>query len=187
MGNELGLEKSMVMLLPHHPEWIELGRAECSKVRRLLTGMTHDVVHVGSTSVPDLDAKPILDIVAAVNDDAQIDDIIAAMTSTGEYTYEGDHHEDGGLLFVRGSGELRSVHVHVVGISSLAWQQYLRFHDLLLTNADARKRYAAEKHRLAEQFPADRDSYTNGKDAIIKSLLAKLSPGTSAGSGRPSD
>jgi GrpB-like predicted nucleotidyltransferase (UPF0157 family) len=172
----LGLEKSVVVLLPHNPEWIALGRAECSTVRRLLTGLALEVVHVGSTSVPDLDAKPILDIVAAVNDDVQIDDVIAAMTATGVYGYEGDHHEDGGLLFVRGSGVLRSVHVHVVGIGSKAWPLYLRFHDLLLTDVQARQRYQDEKHRLAEEFPSDRVSYTNAKDTIIKTLLEELAP-----------
>jgi GrpB-like predicted nucleotidyltransferase (UPF0157 family) len=148
-----------------------LGRHECDAVRRLLGALAMEVVHVGSTSVPGLDAKPILDIAAAVPDACPIDEIIERLAGSGPYTYDGDRREDGGLLFVRGSGEVRTVHVHVVGSTSAAWQLYLRFHDLLLADAGARAHYASAKRSLADQFPSDRVSYTNAKGAVITELL----------------
>jgi GrpB-like predicted nucleotidyltransferase (UPF0157 family) len=178
VSGELGLEKSIVVLRPHDPGWIDLGRRECAIVRRLLRGIAIDVVHVGSTSVPGLEAKPILDIVAAVEDVAQIDDVIACLSE--EYTYDGDKREDGGLLFLRSIGPLRTVHLHVVGSTSRAWRMYLRFHDLLLADAAARERYQATKRSLASQFPHDRLSYTNGKASVIAELLAKRKDGPPA-------
>jgi GrpB-like predicted nucleotidyltransferase (UPF0157 family) len=173
MGDDLGLEKAIVLLRPHNPRWIDLGQRECEAVRRLLNGLVRDVVHIGSTAVPELDAKPILDIAVAVSDDAQIDDVIECMAENGEYAYEGDKRDDGGILFVRGQGTFRTVHVHVVGASSRAWTQYLRFQELLMADPEARGSYQAEKRKLAHQFPDDRLSYTNAKSPIIQELLEK--------------
>jgi GrpB-like predicted nucleotidyltransferase (UPF0157 family) len=172
VGDGLGLEKSEVALSAHNPDWIPLGQRECAIVRRLLGDLASDVVHVGSTSVPDLDAKPILDLVAAVPDASTIDEIVASLTGIGGYTYEGDRRDDGGLLFVRGAGNVRTVHVHIVGASSEAWRQYLRFHDLLLADRSARKRYQSAKRLLADQFPRNRERYTTAKSQVIGDLLA---------------
>jgi GrpB-like predicted nucleotidyltransferase (UPF0157 family) len=171
--DELGLEKSEVLLREHNPEWIPLGRLECDVVRDLLGDLAVDVVHVGSTSVPGLDAKPILDIAASVPDACAIDQIVERLAGSGPYDYDGDRREDGGLLFVRGSGEVRTVHVHIVGSSSAAWQLYLRFHDLLVADAEAREHYASAKHSLADRFPSDRVSYTSAKGEVITELLRR--------------
>ena len=77
------------------------------------------------------------------------------------------------MLFVRGSGAVRTVHVHIVGSSSAAWQLYLRFHDLLVADTKARQRYASAKHSLADRFPGDRMSYTSAKGAVITELLPR--------------
>ena len=76
-----------------------------------------------------------------------------------------------GSLFVRGSGAVRTVHVHIVGSSSAAWQLYLRFHDLLVADAEARQHYASAKYSLAERYPGDRMSYTSAKGEVITELL----------------
>jgi GrpB-like predicted nucleotidyltransferase (UPF0157 family) len=171
MAEELGLEKSEVRLAPYNPEWAALGRHECDEVSALLGDLATEVVHVGSTSVPDIEAKPILDIVAAVGDQVPIDDIVDRLCANADYIYEGDKREDGGLLFVRGHDSFRTAHVHVVGSSSQAWKDYLRFHTLLVHNPEARERYQSEKRRLAHEFPHDRPEYTRAKSAVIEELL----------------
>jgi GrpB-like predicted nucleotidyltransferase (UPF0157 family) len=171
MAEELGLDKSEVRLAPYNPEWAALGRHECDEVAALLGDLTSDVVHVGSTSVPGIEAKPILDIVAAVGDEVRIDDVVARLCANGHYIYEGDKREDGGLLFVRGHDSFRTAHVHVVGTGSQAWKDYLRFHILLIRDPEARERYQAEKRRLAREFPHDRQEYTRAKSAVVEELL----------------
>ncbi len=171
----LGLDKSVVRLSPHNPDWPALGEAECAVVAALLGDLALAVVHVGSTAVPGLEAKPILDIVAAVDDRLPIDDVVMLLGTGGTYTYEGDKRDDGGLLFVRGDGALRTVHVHVVGRSSRAWISYLRFHALLLDDAEARERYQSAKRELARAFAQDRQGYTTAKSAVVEELLASES------------
>jgi len=168
----LGLDKSVVPLSPHNPDWPALGEAECAVVATLLGDLAVAVVHVGSTAVPGLEAKPILDIVAAVDDRMPIDDVVVHLCGEGPYTYEGDKREDGGLLFVRGEGACRTVHVHVVGPSSRAWMSYLRFHALLLDDAEVRERYQSSKRELAQAFAQDRQGYTTAKSAVVEEMLA---------------
>jgi GrpB-like predicted nucleotidyltransferase (UPF0157 family) len=170
MADDLGLEQTEVRLAPHNPEWEALGVAECAAVEKLLGDLALGVAHVGSTSVPGLDAKPILDIAVAVDDRTQIDDVISSLCQTGHYSYEGDKGDDGGLLFVRGN-PLRTAHVHVVGMGSQAWGDYLRFRAILCEDADARRRYESEKRRLAHDHPHDRPGYTKAKSGIVEELL----------------
>jgi GrpB-like predicted nucleotidyltransferase (UPF0157 family) len=167
----LGLDKSEVRLLPHNPDWLALGELECAVVTALLGDLAVAVVHVGSTAVPALEAKPILDIVAAVGDRTPIDDVVTRLCADGTYTYDSDRRDDGGLLFVRGEGTLRTVHVHVVGRSSRAWLSYLQFHALLLEDAQARERYQTAKRDLARTFAWDRQGYTTAKSEVVEELL----------------
>jgi GrpB-like predicted nucleotidyltransferase (UPF0157 family) len=168
---DLGLDKSEVRLVPHDPRWIILGELECATVSQLLGETALAVAHVGSTSVPDLEAKPILDIVAAVSDQTPIDEVVSRLGAEGDYAYEGNMGDEGGLLFVRGHGDVRTVHVHVVGHSSQAWVDYLRFRTRLVDDREARQQYESVKRVLAERFAHDRPGYTSAKGAIIEELL----------------
>ena len=169
---QLGLDKNEVRLFPHDPHWIPLGRQECEAVARLLGDAARDVVHVGSTSVPGMEAKPILDIAAAVDHDVAVDDVVARLCAGAEYTYEGDKREQGGLLFVRGRGGFRTAHVHVVGMDSPEWRSYLRFRRLLLEDPAVRNRYQSEKRVLARRYAHDRVGYTHAKSVVVEELLA---------------
>jgi GrpB-like predicted nucleotidyltransferase (UPF0157 family) len=170
MADNLGLEQTEVRLATHNPEWEALGVAECTTVVDLLGDLALVVAHVGSTSVPGLEAKPILDIAVAVDDRTEIDDVVAHLCAGGDYSYEGDKRNEGGLLFVRGN-PLRTAHVHVVGIRSQAWHDYLRFRTILCDDAEARVRYQSEKRRLARAYPHDRAGYTKAKSGIVEELL----------------
>ncbi len=170
MADELGLEQTEVRLAPHNPEWEALGVAECFLVEHLLGDLALAVAHVGSTSVPGLAAKPILDIAVAVEDRTGTDEVVSHLCRAGDYSFEGDKRSEGGLLFVRGHPR-RTAHVHVVGIKTQAWGDYLRFRALLCDDADARGRYESAKRRLARTYPHDRAGYTKAKSGIVEELL----------------
>ena len=182
-GYGLGLATSEVRLSPYDPDWAALGARECTTVRSLLGDLAVDVMHAGSTAVPGIAAKPILDIVAAVGDTVPIDEVVGRLCASGAYSYEGDQGDDGGLLLVRGPGELRTVHVHVVGEGSQAWGDYRRFRALLLDDATARERYESVKLQLARQFPHDRRAYTLAKASVIRALLDDPNPSTGSQTG----
>ncbi len=170
-GDALGLDPSEVRLSPHNPAWLELGQQECATVAALLGDLAVSVEHIGSTAVPGMEAKPILDIAASVGDQVPIDDVVARLCAGDAYTYEGDRRDDGGLLFVRGEGGLRTVHVHVVGRGSQAWTDYLRFPVLFRDDPEAHRRYQSAKRELAHEFADDRPGYTRAKGAVVEELL----------------
>jgi GrpB-like predicted nucleotidyltransferase (UPF0157 family) len=179
-GRDFGLATSEVRLAPYDPAWAVLGAQECATVRALLGDLALDVMHAGSTAVPGIAAKPILDIVAAVEDSRSIDEVVGRLCATGAYGYEGDQGDDGGLLLVRGTGELRTVHLHVVGVGSQAWLDYRRFRSLLVSDEAARERYESVKCELAQRYPHDRRAYTQAKGAVIRSLLDASGSSTGA-------
>jgi GrpB-like predicted nucleotidyltransferase (UPF0157 family) len=109
--------------------------------------------------------------------------VVGRLCATGAYGYEGDQGDDGGLLLVRGTGELRTVHLHVVGTGSQAWIDYRRFHALLVSDDAARRRYESVKRDLAQQYPHDRRSYTRAKSTVIRELLDAAGPPTGAQAG----
>jgi GrpB-like predicted nucleotidyltransferase (UPF0157 family) len=85
--------------------------------------------------------------------------------------YQGDKGKDGGLLFVRRQGSIRTVHLHVVHEGSQEWDDYLRFRELLRRNPGARRRYQSAKRELALRFPRDRQYYTEATSAVVEELL----------------
>lgn len=168
----LGLEAGLVSLSRHDPRWLVLGETERSTVQKLLGNLAIDVQHVGSTAVAGLDAKPILDIAVALDSasPAGIDEIVKRMVAAG-YVYRGDHGPDGGLMFVRGAWERRTVHVHMVPADDPEWAAYVRFRDHLRANPACRDAYQQLKGRLAARYGEDRGAYTEAKAAFIAEIL----------------
>jgi GrpB-like predicted nucleotidyltransferase (UPF0157 family) len=132
------------------------------------------IEHVGSTSVVDLPAKPIIDIVVAVPGSEWLEALDRLRAS--ELIDRGEKEDDGGYLFVSASPEdpeYRYAHVHVLMSGSQQWSQYLRFRDALRGDARLRQDYASLKHRLAVESPNDRGAYTNAKASFIRAVLVE--------------
>ncbi len=167
----LGLKRDTVCLSPHDPKWDHAFEHARRELVEPLCFCGCRIEHVGSTAVPGLPAKPILDIAIGLVAGSEFEPVSAAIVRTG-YFYRGDVGADGGHLFVRESApEFRTHHVHVVYMGDPQWENYLTFRNLLRRDPDAAARYADAKLRLAATA-GDRKSYTAGKAAIIKELLA---------------
>ena len=167
----LGLRRGVVRLVDHQPIWAELFAQERQLLQRHLGHLVCDVQHVGSTAVPGLAAKPIIDIAVAIASLAVVADVRAALVGLG-YLDRGDSAADGGHLFVRdGAPEVRTHHVHVVRIDDPQWRNYLAFRDALRSDPRARAEYAALKAGLSERLAHDRPAYTTGKVACIRRIL----------------
>jgi GrpB-like predicted nucleotidyltransferase (UPF0157 family) len=124
--------------------------------------------HVGSTAVPGLAAKPILDIAAGYTGDIAYSTYIAVLASLG-YLYRGDGGVPGREFFRR--GELRSHHLHLVERHGTHWVHYLRFRNALRADPVVRDAYATLKHDLAVRYPRDREAYTVGKADFVERVL----------------
>ena len=123
---------------------------------------------MGSTSIPGMLAKPIIDIAIAVADfeDARV--CIPLMEGLG-YEYKGEFGIPLRHYFVK--GDPRTFHVHMSEITSLEWQNTLLFRDYLCQHADLAAEYAELKTRLALKYPQDRTAYLDGKTEFVQRVL----------------
>jgi GrpB-like predicted nucleotidyltransferase (UPF0157 family) len=129
------------------------------------------VEHVGSTAVPGLAAKPILDVVVGLAPGADPDRVIAALEPLG-YQFRGDKGTEGGVLLVLEDRPAHRVaHLHLVGHGDAQWRRYLALRDRLRGDPATRAAYARLKERLAARFSGDRRAYTAAKAAFIARLL----------------
>ena len=169
----LGLQRHIVKVVAHHTGWRALAAGACRDIQRAAGDFIADVQHVGSTAVPDLPAKPILDIAAAVRTLDVMPELLQRLPDIG-YIYRGDGGSEGGHLFVKESApDVRTIHLHVVAQNDVQWRNYMLFRDLLRQNPGLRQQYAALKQELGERFRHDRKSYTAAKHDFIREVLAQ--------------
>ena len=149
----IGLKRHTVEVVEHQPGWAALAAAAIQEVRLAGADLLTDVQHVGSTAVPDLPAKPVLDIAAGMRTSEVIPEIVRRLTDIG-YIYRGDGGREGGHLFVRESSpDIRTIHLHVVEYNGNQWKNYLFLRDLLHQDSEIRKQYAELKKQLRSRYP----------------------------------
>jgi GrpB-like predicted nucleotidyltransferase (UPF0157 family) len=168
----IGLKRGTVRVVPSDDEWAAAFSRERHRLCGCLGHLVLDIQHVGSTAVPGLAAKPIIDIAVAVASPADLQRCRPLLVALG-YLDRGDRHGEGGSIFVRERApEVRTHHLHLVTIDDPQWANYLRFRDRLRADAALRIEYASLKRNLQQQFPDDRQRYTQGKGAFIRRVLA---------------
>ena len=158
-----------VELREHDPGWAEAYEAEKLLLEPVFGKRAAGIEHIGSTSVPDLCAKPIVDILVGLRDLDLADEDVAAMRELG-YDYLGEYGLPGRLFFRK--GDPRTHNVHVVEYGGEHWERQLLFRDALRSDPEERRRYDAFKRRLAaEGHP--REVYTELKTPFIREIEAR--------------
>lgn len=166
----IGLTRETVQLHAYDPAWAMVGQTICDRIQQALGLLAVDVAHVGSTSVPGLCAKPIIDIAVAVHSfDAQI---VERMECAG-FIHRPANDNDTQRFFIIGQGEWIESHIHVVKHMSMEWRNYLNYKAYLSAFPEVRDAYAALKTKLAERYANDRNAYTESKAPFITHSLRK--------------
>ncbi|MDD2214785.1 MAG: GrpB family protein [Oscillospiraceae bacterium] len=173
----LGLQRGAVRFQPPQPEWAAQAKLTIRQLQACLGPLALDIQHVGSTAIPGLMAKPILDIAAVVRDlaDLQSPDCQARLQAQGFLLRPCDLPDQ--LLLARGDysrPDGRQTHfIHVVPAGSLAWRNYLNFRDFLTAHPQARQAYQILKQQLADAHPdaGGRGPCTAGKAGFIRQTL----------------
>ncbi len=167
----LGLDKDTLRLARTTPAWIAAGEQLREQVAAQLVGLVADVEQIGSSSVLDLLAKPIIDLAVGLTADQELAPV-RAVFELGGWIYRDDAGEQGGHVFVYETRPLHRVaHLHVVEHEGRQWRHYLHLRDLLRTSADARAEYESVKLELCRLVGDDRAAYTEGKTDVIRRLL----------------
>jgi GrpB-like predicted nucleotidyltransferase (UPF0157 family) len=170
----LGLDYGALRFDRTNAAWLGAGVKLRDRVAEVLEGSAAAVQVVGSSSVLDLLAKPIIDLAVGLAANQSLSPVKARLVADG-WIYRGDAGSNGGHVFVLESRPWHRVaHLHVVDHAGEQWHAYLRFRDLLRRSAEARERYEAVKLALAEQTPIDRTAYTNGKTGVVTALIHEV-------------
>ncbi len=159
-----------VEVVPYDAFWQERFNEWHRRLGSALGATAHRIEHVGSTAVPGLAAKPIVDIQISVADVAAEDAYRAAIEGTGVLlrSRELDHR-----YFRPSAGEPRLVHIHVCQAGDVWERDHLLFRDYLRSDDPTRDRYAQLKLELAAMYRNDRLAYTDGKAEFVYETLAK--------------
>lgn len=166
----IGLEAGSVKVSPYSVGWQRLFAEERSRLLAAVGDYVLDIQHVGSTSVPGMVAKPIIDIGMAVKSYEEATVCVQPIAQLG-YAYKGENGIPRRHYFERGSP--RSHHLHINEIGSRAWENQILFRDYLIRHPEVAQEYATIKMALARQFPFDREAYLAAKAPFIERVLRR--------------
>ena len=157
----------------HDPGWAGMFRAEAPAVQSALGRMAAgSVEHIGSTAVPGLVAKPIIDMVVPVRADAEARAIRSALEAIGwEHDPQPNDREMRRLSFCRPDPGWRTHHLHVVGESLGPWRDWIALRDRLRIDPRRAAAYGELKRELARGHSDERDAYRAGKGAFVSETL----------------
>lgn len=154
------------IVVPYNDKWPEMFEAESLLIKTLLGGMAKDVHHIGSTSVPGLSAKPVIDILLEVSDFNELDKYHSVMAHAG-YVARGENGIEGRRYFIKG-GDQRSHQVHAFAVGDMQVLRHLAFRDYLRRNKDIAEEYAGIKHAAALLSRNDAHRYSALKGKFIE-------------------
>ncbi len=166
-----GLKRGTVAVWPHKIEWEIAAQEVIHKLKDLLKDDIVDAQHIGSTSIRNICAKPIVDIVVGVSSFDKImrhnEDLLANGVVYRRQDHPGQH------LYVCGDleNDVQTHYIHVVIWGQDAWNNYINLRDYLNAHEEMAKEYSELKERLAEEYSNDRMAYTKGKSALIERIL----------------
>jgi len=166
-----------IVVLPYDSSW----PIEFEKIKVELLLALHDFViaieHVGSTSVPHLYAKPIIDIDVVINND-MLPAVIRKLYEI-DYRHEGNLGIEGREAFkYQDKHHLMAHHLYVCAKDSDELKRHLALRDFLRVNSEYRDKYSRIKLEMAQKYPHDIDSYINGKEPVILEIYEKCGPET---------
>jgi GrpB-like predicted nucleotidyltransferase (UPF0157 family) len=170
---EIGLigggEKREIVIVDYDVQWPAMFQKHANIIAQALGNVALQIEHIGSTSVPGLAAKPIIDILVVVKDSRDEDAYLPAMLRAGYElrVREPDWHEH--RMF---RTPQKDVHIHVYSSGCTEIERYLIFRDRLRSNTEDRKQYEEIKRSLATQQWANMDAYAQAKTGCIEKIIA---------------
>ncbi|MGM8214835.1 GrpB family protein [Bacillaceae bacterium W0354] len=172
----LGLKKNEVKLLPFNSNW-KKSFVEEKKLLELLIGEhITGIEHFGSTAIPGIKAKPIIDILIGVRSLEDVEKFDAKKLGEADYYHLPRVQIEGKVLFAKFSdlkNLTRTHYVHIVEHGGDWWKEHLNFRDQLIANPSLAKEYETLKVKYATEYPDDVQAYTDAKEEFVESVLKR--------------
>jgi GrpB-like predicted nucleotidyltransferase (UPF0157 family) len=160
----------MLTLSAYSPMWPAVFDMEKERLARIFQGAAQ-IEHIGSTAVPGLGAKPIIDILVGTPDLAIVERRIPDLAAEGfRYVPEFEKSIPERRYFTKEDGQPGHFHLHAVVLDTHFWKRHLAFRDALRRDPELAQRYWKLKQRLASRFAHDRDAYTQAKAVFIREV-----------------
>ena len=156
-----------VEVVPHDPQWREAFVVESKRVIAALGDNVVTVHHIGSTSIPGIYAKSIIDMLVEVKEIALVDEQSSPMESLG-YEVMGEFGIAGRRYFRKDSQGVRTHHVHIFEFGSEQVKRHLAFRDYMIAHPGEAQKYSELKRELARKYPTSIEKYMDGKDDFIR-------------------
>lgn len=172
MKSKIGLKRGTVVLEKHHEEWAREFKKEKKRLQKLLGETVLDIQHIGSTSIPNLSAKPIIDMLMGVRHFSDISKMQKVLENIG-YEYRENGSSNVQVFFAKGPEKNRTHYLHITELGSSEWKNSIFFRNHLLLHSEEVKKYEKIKQKLAKQYSDKRDKYTSGKKDYIENILKK--------------
>jgi GrpB-like predicted nucleotidyltransferase (UPF0157 family) len=168
------MKQERIELSEYNPEWpFEFEKERTFLIEKIGEWLCGSVEHVGSTAVPNLMAKPVIDIMFGVDSLEESKQAIDVMVKSG-YCYF-PYKVDVMHWFCKPSYSHRTHHLHLIPFKSSLWKERILFRDVLRSNKSVAKEYQDLKQLLALKHATDRESYTENKWPFIKKVIANAS------------
>jgi GrpB-like predicted nucleotidyltransferase (UPF0157 family) len=158
-----------IVIVPYDKNWPERYRLEAEKLTEIIGEQAFSIHHIGSTSISNMKAKPIIDILVEVKNIETIDELNEEMIKEG-YLPKGENGIPGRRYFIKGKDVTHKHHIHMFQTGNPEIKRHLHFRDYLSTHPEEAQAYGRLKEGLAQRFPEDGLSYTIGKDEFIKKV-----------------
>lgn len=164
-----------VLIEAYNPDWKQRFGWEYSNLHTLFAPCGAIIEHIGSTAVPGLAAKPIIDIMLSTPCLADIESRIPDLATLGyQYIPEFEDQQPRRRFFIKEDNGKRWSHLHAVETGDDFWRTHLKFRDTLRSQPEIRQQYELLKYRLAAEFRHDREGYCDAKSGFITDILTKF-------------
>lgn len=171
-AKDIGLKRGTVQLRAHNQNWKKIFEEEKALLLRHFPSQILEISHGGSTAIPGMPAKPIIDMFAVVSSLEEAEQMRKELESLN-YHYRGEEGVPGRILYAKGEEEIRTHHLHLVERESDEWKNHLLIKNYYLRHPEVAQGYAELKKALAEQYPNDRIAYGKGKSDFIQSVIKR--------------
>ncbi|MDQ1281378.1 MAG: hypothetical protein QG670_2643 [Thermoproteota archaeon] len=163
-----------VVIVDYNPKWPVIFEEEKKRILEAAGCKIRAIQHIGSTAVPGLGAKPIVDMMAGVDSSTDADECLSLLCPIGytDITPEPGNTDWYHCLGKRDLDNMTYLHLHLMRFLSYDWGRHLLFRDFLRSHNDVAIQYFELKKSLAAKYGADRVGYTNAKTSFIESVVA---------------
>jgi GrpB-like predicted nucleotidyltransferase (UPF0157 family) len=164
-----------IILEDYHSDWKIKFQEEKPRLENSLQAFRHQVEHIGSTAVPGLSAKPVIDILIGLYDFNHAAAAVSELCKL-EYTYMQEYESlmPYRRFFARDIGGTRAFHIHMVEVNTDFWKRHIAFRDHLLHNLKTQTAYEILKKELAKQEWKDGNEYAAAKNSFIREVEKRI-------------